>query len=257
MPRHHDTFDVIIVGAGPAGLFAAHHLSECSSLRVLIVEKGRDVPQRLCPIKKNLGCMHCVPCNILSGVGGAGLFSDGKLNYIHKLGKTDLTQFMGREQAEALILETEAIFNRYGMDGRVYPTDMEAAREIRKRAKKYGIDLLIIRQKHLGSDMLPQHIGRLTQAIKDQGVVVHTMEEAREVRVARGQVTGLVTDKAEYRTVFASSSHPGSKSLCVRTALRVAPAWSATSLDAFLSSLRPIHWLMLNCTSNARSFRFM
>ena len=101
-----ESFDVIIVGGGPAGLFAAHWLSEHSSLRVLLLEKGKPPLKRHCPIGDH-GCVHCRPCNILCGVGGAGLFSDGKLNFIHKLGKTDLTQFLGLAEACQLIDETD------------------------------------------------------------------------------------------------------------------------------------------------------
>lgn len=192
-------FDVIIVGAGPAGLFAAYYLAEHSGLKVLVIEKGRDCGKRLCPIKSDMACRHCEPCNILSGVGGAGLFSDGKLNYIPKLGKTDLTQFMSWEEAEQLISETELIFNRFGMDGPAYPTNMEAARKLRKDAKKHGIDLLLIRQKHLGSDKLPRYIAGMTEHIRGRGVVIHTMEEARDIVVAGDRVAGLLTDKNQYR----------------------------------------------------------
>jgi hypothetical protein len=88
-------------------------------------------------MKRSVGCIHCRPCNILCGIGGAGLFSDGKLNFIHKLGKTDLTQFLPTAEACRLIDETEAIFNRFGMDGPVYPTDLEKARagSARRRGK--------------------------------------------------------------------------------------------------------------------------
>jgi uncharacterized protein len=195
-------YDVIIVGAGPAGLFAAHYLSEHADLRILVLDKGKAPDRRKCPMNDIMQCQRCKPCNILCGVGGAGLFSDGKLNYIHKLGKTDLTQFMDERAAQDLIIETEQIFNRFGMDGPVYPTDMAAAQAIRKTAKRHGIDLLIIRQKHLGSDRLPQHIATMAEAIRARGVVIHTSEEVREITTAAGRVTGVVTNRKSYRAPY-------------------------------------------------------
>lgn len=195
-----EDYDVIIVGAGPAGLFAAHFLSRHSDLKVLIIDKGKAPQRRKCPMSETQACQRCKPCNILCGVGGAGLFSDGKLNFIHKLGKTDLTQFMAAEQAQKLIDETEQIFNHFQMDGPVYPTDMPAAQTIRKTAKRHGIDLLIIRQKHLGSDRLPGYIGKMADAIRGRGVTLHTSEEVRDVTIADGCVTGVVTNRKTYRT---------------------------------------------------------
>ncbi|MFO8085280.1 MAG: FAD-dependent oxidoreductase [Desulfobacterales bacterium] len=191
-------YDVIIVGAGPAGLFAAYYLKEHSDLDVLIIEKGKAPLERKCPVSQNMKCLNCKPCNILSGIGGAGLFSDGKLNFIHRLGKTDLTQFMTQSQAQSLIDETEEIFNRFKMEGPVYPTDMNAARELRKKAKRYGINLLIIRQKHLGSDVLPAYIADFTDHIISSGAVMKTSEEALDILVENCTVRGVVTDKGRY-----------------------------------------------------------
>ncbi|MGE4291873.1 MAG: NAD(P)/FAD-dependent oxidoreductase [Desulfovibrio sp.] len=191
-------YDVIVVGGGPAGLFAAFWLSEHSGLDVLLIEKGKRSLNRECPISGERGCIKCRPCNILCGVGGAGLFSDGKLNYIHKLGKTDLTQFMPVSDAKKLIDETETIFNRFGMDAETYPTDMDAAKAIRREAKKHGIDLLLIKQKHLGSDNLPGHITSMADYIRDRGVIMHTSEEVREVVVEDGRATGVRTSRGDY-----------------------------------------------------------
>lgn len=164
-------YDVIIIGAGPAGLFASYKLiKKNKDLKILVLEKGNDIEKRTCPMKKTGKCAGCNPCAILSGYGGAGTFSDGKLNFISKLGKTDLYKYKSISEADNLIEETEQIFNKFNMDSKVYPTNMEEALKLKEKIAKEGANLLIIKQKHLGSDKLPSYIKEFTEYLETKGV---------------------------------------------------------------------------------------
>ena len=167
-------YDVAIIGAGPAGLFTAYKLiEENNKLKIVLLERGSDVEHRVCPMnKKGIPCQNCNPCAILSGYGGAGTFSDGKLNFIPKLGKSDLTKYMLESEANALIDETEEIFNKFKMDAEIYPSNMDEAIAIKKKVAIAGAKLLIIKQKHLGSDHLPEYIEGISKYLIDKGVTL-------------------------------------------------------------------------------------
>lgn len=167
-------YDVIIIGAGPAGLFSAYELiTNNKKLKVAILDRGNSVKNRVCPMnKKGIPCQNCNPCAILSGYGGAGTFSDGKLNFIPKLGKSDLTKYMLESEANKLIDETEEIFNKFKMDADIYPSNMDEAKEIRKKVAIAGGKLLLIKQKHLGSDHLPEYIDGICDYLLDNGVTL-------------------------------------------------------------------------------------
>lgn len=177
-------YDVIIVGAGPAGLFSAYELCKNNSkLKILILDKGKYAKNRLCPIAKNNGvCINCTPCQILSGYGGAGTFSDGKLNFIPKLGKADLFKYMTPSEAYKLIDDTEEIFNQFEMDAKVYPTNMEEAQKLEKEIAKNGAKLLIIKNKHIGSDHLPNCIDKLTNYLKEHHVETKELCNVHDIK---------------------------------------------------------------------------
>lgn len=178
-------YDVVIVGAGPAGLFTAYELiTNNSKLKIAILDRGLFVKRRVCPMNKfGKPCQNCNPCAILSGYGGAGTFSDGKLNFIPKLGKSDLTKYMSESAAYKLIDETEEIFNKFHMDAEVYPSNFDFASDIKRKVTVAGAKLLIIKQKHLGSDHLPEYIEEICQFLTEKGVKLIEKADVTDVEM--------------------------------------------------------------------------
>ena len=189
-------YDVVIIGAGPAGLFCAYELiTKNKKLKVALLDKGSCVKNRVCPMNKyGKPCQNCNPCAILSGYGGAGTFSDGKLNFIPRLGKSDLTKYMSESEAYKLIDETEEIFTKFGMDAEIYPSNMDEAMAIRKKVAKAGAKLLIIKQKHLGSDHLPEYINGICSYLEKKGVTL----------IDRADVVDIKTEKSNKHKVVYS-----------------------------------------------------
>ena len=185
-------YDVVIIGAGPSGLFTAYELiTRNKNLKVLVVDEGKKVDTRLCPMNKyGVSCKNCVPCNILSGYGGAGTFSDGKLNFIPKLGKSDLTKYMSMDDAVKLIDDTEVIFNKFGMDAEIYPSNRKEAEEINRVVTRNGAKLLLIKQKHLGSDNLPGYINNICNFLDENGVEL--VEQTRAIDIVKSDSNYLV-----------------------------------------------------------------
>ena len=187
-----NNFDVIIVGGGPAGLFTAYELKEKNkNLKVCIIDQGKKAKNRICPMKQGKACANCNPCQILSGYGGAGTFSDGKLNFIPKLGKSDLFKYMSESEAYKIIDDTEEIFNKFGMDAEVYPKNDEKSEEIKREVTLKGARLLLIKQKHLGSDTLPAHIDQFTDYLEKEGVEI----------IESGNVLDIEQDENDINTV--------------------------------------------------------
>ena len=176
-------YDVIVVGAGPAGLFASYELiKNDKNLKILLLDEGKFAEKRFCPMTKTGKCINCNPCNILSGYGGAGTFSDGKLNFIPKLGKSDLFKYMDEETANKLIDDCEEIFKEFDMDSKIYPSNIEQANKIKSKVALTGARLLLIKQKHLGSDKLPKYIEKFTNYLKKEGVALLDQTKVLDVK---------------------------------------------------------------------------
>ena len=212
-------YDVIIVGAGPAGLFSAYELiTKNKKLKIALIDKGSSVEHRVCPMnKKGIPCQNCNPCAILSGYGGAGTFSDGKLNFIPKLGKSDLTKYMLESEANRLIDETEEIFNKFNMDAEVYPSNMDEAIEIRKRVAIAGARLLLIKQKHLGSDHLPEYIDGICKYLEKNGIDLFERANVTDIKSEKEDQhfvtfeTGKKTTTIEGKNVIVAPGRTGAK----------------------------------------------
>ncbi len=154
-------FDVIIVGAGPAGIFAAHELVKDSNLDILILEKGPDIFNRACPISvSKLECMKCTPCETLSGWGGAGAFSDGKL----LLDMTGGFLYRNRnrvEEIKEIIKDIDDCYQSFGAPKKVYDISSDEENIIQQKALECGLRFVPARIRHLGTDACVDVLKRL------------------------------------------------------------------------------------------------
>ena len=124
-------FDVIIIGAGPSGIFCAYELLKNKpDMKVLIIEKGRSIEKRQCPKRKTKECVGCRPCSITTGFAGAGAFSDGKLSLSPDVGG-HLPEILGYDKTLELIKKADEVYLDFGADKNVYGIDKNE--EIRRK----------------------------------------------------------------------------------------------------------------------------
>ena len=161
-------YDVIIIGAGPGGIFSAYELTQLNpGLRVAVFEAGHALAKRRCPIDgdKIKTCIGCKSCSIMSGFGGAGAFSDGKYNITNDFGGT-LYEYIGKKQALDLMHYVDAINMRYGGQGtRLYST---AGTKFKKLCIQNDLHLLNASVRHLGTDINYIVLENLYEALKDK-----------------------------------------------------------------------------------------
>ncbi len=187
-------YDVIIVGAGPAGIFTAIEIiRQKTGKKILMIEKGAPVEKRSCPKSKTHKCVDCKPyCHITTGFSGAGAFSDGKLSLSPEVGGT-LPELLGEQTVSDAISYTDKIYLEFGADPHVEGiSEPEKIREIRKKAIKAGLKLVDCPIRHLGTEMAQQLYYRIEQYLIENGVEIKFGTACDDIIVKNGAAVGVL-----------------------------------------------------------------
>ena len=202
-------YDVMILGTGEAGIYAAYELAlKCPAARVLVVDKGADIYRRSCPIVagKVKTCVQCKVCGTMCGFGGAGAFSDGKFNFTTAFGGW-LTDFLEEKEVMELIGYVDALNVKHGATTEVYSTSTPAARALEREALKHDLHLLQAQCKHLGTENNLKILTSIYEAIRDRHTFLFDTAVA-SIEAGDG-VYALVTESGERFTAPYLIAGPG------------------------------------------------
>jgi uncharacterized FAD-dependent dehydrogenase len=189
-------YDVIIVGAGPAGIFAALELTQSARPRVLILDKGPALEKRRCPSREKGRCIKCATCALMSGWGGSGAFSDGKLTLTTQVGGL-LAEIRGEGEAQQLVREVDELWVRFGANGEPYDGDIDRIEEVARKASLVGLRLQHYPIRHLGTERSGDILGAMYNELIWRGVEVRTRTEVTRVLTEGGSVAGVETAEGE------------------------------------------------------------
>ncbi|MDD3339688.1 MAG: NAD(P)/FAD-dependent oxidoreductase [Lachnospiraceae bacterium] len=192
------TYDVVIIGAGPSGIFSAYELiGKRPDMKILMIEKGRAIENRQCPKRKTKVCVGCQPCSITTGFAGAGAFSDGKLSLSPDVGG-NLPEILGYDETINLLTESDNVYLKFGADTSVYGVDKEKEiREIRRRAINANLKLIECPIRHLGTEEGYKIYNRLQDYLLEQGVEMEFNTMVTDIVIEGDQAKAVVTDKGE------------------------------------------------------------
>lgn len=188
--------DVVIVGAGPAGIFTAlEMIKQGSDKKIIIVEKGRAIENRRCPKNTTKKCVNCKPCSITTGFSGAGAFSDGKLSLSCEVGG-DLPNLIGENYAQEMIDYTDKIYLEFGADTKVEGIGQtEKVKDIRKRAIQAGLKLVDCPIRHLGTEKAQEIYLAIEKFIQEKGVEILFGYNCSDVILEDGTCKGIIIEK--------------------------------------------------------------
>jgi len=185
---------VLIVGGGPAGLFAACELVfKAKDIEVTIIDKGKEVTKRFCPMARKRVCAKCKVCDIMCGIGGAGTFSDGTLNLRPDIGG-DLNELTHDDKLSwALVDYVDSIYVKFGAPEKNKNGNDEEIEELKRKAASVGARFIEIPQRHIGTDYAPALIKRFEDFLKENGVRFLVDTEITDVIVEKNRCAGVVT----------------------------------------------------------------
>ncbi len=189
-------YDVVIVGAGPAGIFTAiEMLRRHTNKKIVIIEKGCPVEKRRCPKLKTKVCVNCKPyCHITTGFSGAGAFSDGKLSLSCEVGG-DLPLLVGEELVQDTIRYTDKIYLEFGAEEKVEGVGQEEkVKEIRKKAIQSGLKLVDCPIRHLGTEKAQSLYKEIESYLLENGVEILFGYVCRDLLIQNGVCTGVVVE---------------------------------------------------------------
>ena len=206
------TYDVIIIGSGPAGIFAALELVKNADLRILMIEKGSDLDQRSCPmVESSVACVHCGLCSILCGWGGAGAYSDGKLTLTSEFGGW-LKDYLSDNDLAGFIEHVDSVYRSFGASGEVHGEDSEALARFKKKAAGYNLELIPARIRHIGTDLCKDVLRNIRRHLDGKIDVVFDLPVAR-VDCKEGALCGVIAEdgtRFDARAVIAAVGREGS-----------------------------------------------
>ena len=197
-------YDIIVVGMGPSSIFLAYEMVKLDKTKkVLLIDQGKRVENRICPIEKTGVCTKCKPfCNITSGFSGAGAFSDGKLSLYNKEDDDfyvggELHHYVGVENTKKLIDYADQIYLDFGADKNLEGTEYkEEVSEIKKRAKKEGLTLIDIPIRHLGTEKAHELYKKLEKYLEDNGIDMMFETTVNDLIIEDGTVKGVKVKKS-------------------------------------------------------------